>query len=69
MIRQTYHIDHPDGTIEIRLSKCCEEDNDEPTVEILDPWGNKCDIPVSAVTEVQACMQEVVEEHLGRAKQ
>lgn len=69
MIRQTFHIDHPDGTIEIRLCKGCEEDNDEPTVEITDPWGNQCHIPVSVFNEVDICMQTVVAEHLGREKQ
>ena len=68
MIRQTFHIDHADGTIEVKLCKGCEEDNDEATVEITDCWGNQCHIPVSAFAEVDTCMQSVVAEYLGRDK-
>lgn len=67
-IRQTFHIDHPDGTIEVKLCKGCEEDNDEASVEITDPCGNKAHIPVSAFAEVDACMQAVVAEYLRRDK-
>lgn len=68
MIRQTYHIDHPDGTVEVKLCKGCEEQGDEPTVEVTDCWGNRCDIPVSVATEVLTCMHSVLNEHLERVK-
>lgn len=68
MIRQTFHIDHPDGTIEVNLCKGCEEDSDEASVEITDPWGNTAHIPVSAFAEVDKCMQAVIAEYLRRDK-
>ena len=46
-----------------------ENDGTEACVHVCDPYGNECFIPLSIYSQVEACMQEVINEHMGRAKQ
>lgn len=46
-----------------------EVGGEEPCVCVSDPWGNEAFIPLSIFAEVDTCMQEVVNEHIGRAKE
>lgn len=48
---------------------CLTNDGKEPCVHVVDPWGNEAVIPLSIYSQVEACMQEVVNEHMGRAKE
>ena len=65
----TYKCPTNKATCPVEVELHDENDGTELCVHVVDPYGNEIFIPLSIYSQVEACMQEVVNEHMGRAKE